>query len=387
MRINEKPIYSFLDVDKVSEKQNKTILQVVLEFEKSIEDPRAKGFVDQSIRQFSDSLFTDGAEGQFPLNGFTALDLNIRRPIENTFALRDVPQLYGGGALETDRGFLENFATNTGRLASGNNNKVNLVDANTEAIQVPIEPIQLGLAVGQIDLMKSDHIGYDIIGQKHKAVRASYNIELDLFNMVGHKGIDGTATVLPTTPRGLLNQTSTYAENVNLTTKLESMDTVALTGVFVNNYIKHLERFAYQPSFAPTKILVYPSLYATLVKPANINNQGTVFRSQLEYIEAQLAVTARTFGAETPRIVMLPYLEANTIFNPLLTEAGTNGTGKIVMYRQDPYILRTRLALDLTPGALVFDPANNQFRRNYVAFIGVPLVFYQKAITYINNAA
>ena len=58
---------------------------------------------------------------------------------------------------------------------------------------------------------------------------------------------------------------------------------------------------------------------------------------------------------------------------------------QVVMYRQDPYIIRSRIAMDLTPGALVLDITNNQLRRNYIAFIGTPLLFYPKHIRYIDN--
>jgi hypothetical protein len=85
---------------------------------------------------------------------------------------------------------------------------------------------------------------------------------------------------------------------------------------------------------------------------------------------------------------VLPYISPTATFagfDPVLNEDGTNNTGRLVLYRQDPYVMRSRLALDLTPGALVYDPANNGMRRNYIAFIGSPLVFYPTAVRYTDN--
>lgn len=393
--------YTFNDSIKNAERGRMTLREYIVRQEKMIEDPRVKGFMDTIVpelhnaRKAEKGIFKDGAEAQFAYNGFTVLDLNIRRPLFNTFAMKHVPHITGGGAVETDKGFFMNYATQHGRLASGNNNKVNLVKSNVETLEAPILPITLGLFVGQIDLMKAETIGYDVIGVEGEAVRYSYQIELDKFAFVGHRGIDGTSTDGTGMARGLLNLTSDQADIINLETdanysfaskKLETMTTDELTEVFVGEYTRFAEDVVFQTDKMPNKWLLWPKLFAKLTKPAYLTSAGTVFKSHLEYIKAQLNEVAKAYGAPEVMFDVLPYLAPSSEFvnfDPILNEDGTNNTGRTILYRQDAQILRSRLALDLTPGAIVYDPANNGMRRNYVAFVGTPLVFYK--VRYIDN--
>lgn len=394
--------YTFNDAIKSAESNRVTLREYILTQEKMIEDPRVKGFLDsQTLAMYKGRKveFKDGAESQFAYNGFTVLDLNIRKPLFNTYALKHVPHIYGGGAVETDKGFFFNYATQKGRLASGNNNKVNLVKSNVETLEAPILPITLGLFVGQVDMMKAQTIGYDVIGVEGEAVRYSYQIELDKFAFVGHRGIDGTTTDASGMARGLINLSSTEATIVDLETttaitpslthkKFEYMSTIELGNVFVQQYTAYARAVVYQVDKLPNKWLLYPDLYAKLTGPAYLTVAGTVFKSNLEYIKAQIQEVATVYGGPEVMFESLPYLSpaaTSENFDPVLNEDGTNGTGRTILYRQDPYVLRTRLALDLTPGALIYDPSNNGMRRNYIAFIGVPLVFYPTAVRYIDN--
>lgn len=403
MAIRYESPYSFNDAMENAKANRVTLREYVLTQERNIEDPRVKGFLDKQTIALSKARraeFKDGAEQQFAYNGFTVLDLNIRKPMFNVYAMKHVPHITGGGAVETDKGFFFNYATQKGRLASGNNNKVNLVKSNVETLQAPVLPITLGLFVGQVDLMKAETIGYDVIGVEGEAVRYSYQIELDKFAFIGHRGIDGTSTDASGMARGLINQASTDVTITDLETatgydfvstshkKFEVMNTSELVNLVIGEYNKYAEKVVYSPDKLPNKWLIYPSLYATLAKPAYITSSGTVFKSHLEYLKAQLNEVATGYQGPEVMIDVLPYLapsSSNTSFDTLLFEDGTNDTGRTIMYRQDPYLMRSRLALDLTPGALIYDPANNGMRRNYIAFIGTPLVFYPTAIRYIDN--
>jgi len=338
--------------------------------------------------------FRDGVEGQFAYNGFTVLDLNIRRPLFNTYAMQFVPHIYGGGAIETDKGFAFNYVTQKGRLASGSNNKVNLVKSNSESLEAPVLPITLGLFVGQIDLMKADTIGYDVIGVEGEAVRYSYQIELDKFAFVGHRGINGGTTDASGMARGLLNDDASTTTDLETTTaytltakKLELMLIDKLVEVVLGEYVAFAENVVFQADKLPNKFVIWPKLFAALAKPAALSSSSSVYRSALEYLRAQLNELAKGFNGPEVEIVSLPYVAPtgqNTSFDSLLIEDGTNNTGRAIMYRQDPYVFRSRLALDLTPGALVYDAANNGMRRNYIAFVGTPLKFYD-VIRYIDN--
>jgi len=399
MNTYESP-YTFKDALLGAEKRNVTLREYILTQEKMIEDPRTAGFLDAQTLALSEArkvTFNDGAEAQFAYNGFTVLDLNIRKPLFTTFSMRDMPHIYGGGAVETDKGFFFNYATQKGRLASGNSNKVNLVRSNVETLQAPILPITLGLFVGQVDMMKAQTIGYDVIGVEGEAVRYSYQIELDKFTYVGHRGIDGTEVDAATMARGLLNLTSTDATTTDLETttlyaltakKFEYMTTKELVKVFTGEYTAYAKAVVFQADKLPNKWLLYPELFAKLTEPAYLTSAGTVFKSHLEFLKAQLDVVAIGYGGPKVMFDVLPYIGPTatfTGFDTVLNEDGTNDTGRTILYRQDPYVMRSRLALDLTPGALIYDPANNGMRRNYIAFIGTPLVFYPTAVRYIDN--
>jgi len=394
--------YTFKDAIQKAEQGRVTLREYILTQEKMIEDPRVKGFLDsQTLALYKarkDVNFRDGAEAQFAFNGFTAIDMNIRKPLFNTFSMRDMPYIYGGGAIETDKGFMFNYATQAGRLASGNNNKVNLVKSNVESLEAPILPLTLGLFVGQVDLMKAETIGYDVIGVEGEAIRYSYQVELDKFAYVGHRGIDGTSTDASGMARGLLNFSSDLVTTTDLkTTSLYSlthtdfanMTTEELVTVFVGEYTEFAKNVVFQKDKLPNKWLIYPELYAQLTKPAMLTSSGTVFKSHLEFLKAQIDEVAKGYGGPEVMFEVLPYIGPSSTyvnFDPILNEDGTNDTGRTVLYRQDPYVMRTRLALDLTPGTMVYDPANNGMRRNYISFIGVPLLFYN-TLRYIDNGS
>lgn len=396
--------YTFNDSLKEAQSKKVTLRELIATKEQALErmvnrdiNLIADSYADMTeARKFENSKeFRDGVEGQFAYNGFTVLDLNIRRPLFNSYAMKFVPHIYGGGAIETDKGFAFNYVTQKGRLASGNNNKVNLVKANAETLEAPVLPITLGLFVGNVDLMKADQIGYDVIGVEGEAVRYSYQIELDKFAFVGHRGIDGGTSDASGMARGLINDATATATDLETTTvytltakKFENMSTDKLVEVVLGEYLAFAENVAFQVDKLPNKWVVYPKLFASLAKPAYITtNAGTVFKSHMEYLKAQLNEMAQGFGGPAVEIEALPYLAPsaqNTSFDATLIEDGTNNTGRTILYRQDPYVFRSRLALDLTPGALVYDSANNGMRRNYIAFVGTPIKFYD-IIRYIDN--
>lgn len=392
--------YSFKDSYTQASKNGLTLRELIQIKEKAVEDPRWSGFLLDSVSKYHQARlgkFQDGAEGAFPFDAFTALDLNFRKPMFRTYAMRDMAHIYGGGAIEKDKGFKRNYNIVNGRLASGNSNKVNLVSVNNETLETSVYPITLGMMVGQIDLMKADQIGYDIVEQNGEAVRMSYQLELDKFAYVGTRGFDGTASDTNVVERGLLNQSgapvldletqTTYT--IGATKKIEGLGIDVFTKVFIGELVEYAKSFAFMVEHLPNKALFYPELWAWLTSPAYITGlAGTVYRSNLEYLQAQVDVWVKAQGGSGFLFEQLPYLSAtaDTVADPILKNAGTNSTGRIVIYRQDPYVMRSRLALDLTPGAVVYDAPNNAFRRNYVAFIGTPLNFYpDKAVRYIDN--
>lgn len=403
--IKFKSPYSFKDAKEEAIKANITLDEMVFNLESKLDHERAGVSLYDATVELHDALlnesnFKDGVDEQFARNGYTVLDLNLRRPAFNSFAFKHVPHIYGGGAVETDKGFFVKPITRQGRLASGNNNKVNLVGDASETLEAPILPITLGLSIGYIDQLKADTIGYDKIGVQHEAVRMSYELEKDAFAFVGHRGIDGTNTDGAGMARGLINFSSDDAVISDLETKVydtpitnktfQTMNTRELISVITQEYVEFIKQVSFDASFAPNKWLVSPEILASLSQPAYLSVAGTVYQSQLEYVNKTLEVLRKTYGAPEIWIEQLPYLApytAQSQFAEYMHEDGTNNNGRTVMYRQDPYIMRSRLALDLTPGALVYDVVNNVFRRNYIAFLGTPLLYYPKQIRYIDNGA
>lgn len=383
--------FTFKDGLETARKQNMTLDELFYRSQLIFDSDKAEVSITDALIEYHDAVLNDGIEKKYAYNGFTVLDENIRRPGFNTFALKHVPHIYGGGAVETDKGFFAKETTVEGRLASGNNNKVNLVNYDSETLEAPIVPITLGLSIGFIDKMKSDHIGFDVIEAHHGAVAKSYQIELDKFAFVGHKGTG----INNDQAKGLLNFDNGDAiyrdieTDYTLDTKvLEEMTTPELLAVISNEYSADASLKVYDPLFMANKLLVYPKFLASLTKPAHITLAGTVYKSQLAVLLETLNTLSSSFGGPEVAVDFVPYTNPRDElgnFDPILNEPGVNGTGRLVLYRQDPYILRTRIALDLTPGALVLDIVNNQIRRNYVAFIGVPLLFYPGHIRYIDN--
>lgn len=386
--------FTFKDGLETAKQEKITLDEVWYNSQLAFETDKAAVSLTDAMAEYHDAILNDGIEGKYAYNGFTILDANIRRPLFNSFAFKHVPHIYGGGAAETDKGFYHKHQAGKGRLASGNNSKITLVDYDSETLEAPIVPITLGLAIGMVDKIKYDHIGFDIVEAYQTAVNISYQIELEKFAFVGHKGtgINNDAA------KGLLNFTSDDAVITNLDTdprfaglsskELQKMNTLDLITVFETEYLADCAEKVYASWALINKILLFPNLLASLSKPAHITSSGTVYRSQLEYLKQALNELSSGFGGPEITIDSVPYtnpLADLGQFDPILNEPGSNSTGRVVMYRQDPYIIRSRIAMDLTPGALVLDITNNQLRRNYIAFIGTPLLFYPKHIRYIDN--
>lgn len=392
--------FTFKDANEIAKSRKMSIDELVYLNQVRWDNPNAEVSLKDAMLEYHDAIlssveFKDGIENKYAYNGYTVLDTNLRRPAFKTYAMKHVPHIYGGGAVETDKGFFTTPILNEGRLASGNQNKVNLVNFASETLEAPIVPITLGINLGIIDEMKYDTIGFDAIAEKQKSVHMSYQIELDIFGFVGHRGIKSGVDT-DTTARGLLNLKEGDAVYRDLQVdgdyglyqekRFEYMTTPQLVDILAEEYLAYLNTIGFDERFAPNKWLVYPALMSKLSKPAHINYAGTVYRSTLEYIKQVFKDWAIAYDTPEVKIEVLPYLgDKIDAFNPLLMTPGVNGTGRTILYRQDPNILRSRIALDLTPGALVYDVVNNQIRRNYIAFIGTPLLFYPGQFRYIDN--
>jgi hypothetical protein len=409
--------YNFFDSLRQAQAKNSTIREIVLSHERAIEDPRAeklfgkemtvavaearrqKLFKDQMAVLLKDSepqLFVDNAPtGQFATNMLERLDLNIRKQALRTYATRDIPFVYGGGAIESVKGFKESFQLPKGGFIGGDTNQVRLVNVDFAPQSVAVKPLTYGLRLGYIDSLKNETLGYDAISKQAEAIQKAWYLDLDRIAYVGARGENGSTSDSGISYGGLLNLTGVT------TTDLETTVNYGLTAkkVELNNINKVIEIIIgelnamalsvdFEPQFMANKILFYKELFAWLTKTAeNTEGTATPFRTNKSILQEALDEWCAIQGFDKIEMVMLPYLsnDISGTKDASMVASGTNTTGRIVIYRQDPQVGYIPLPMDLTGGATVYDINTNAFRRNYISFVGYLLQFYTETIRYVDN--
>lgn len=415
MRINE--TYNFIDMLGEARSANRTLKETILMHEAMIEDPRVKSvfgdeysvvnaevrsqelFAKKMQRLFGDALnvdFGDNAPiGAFSTNALERLDMNVRKQALRTYATRDIPFQYGGGALESIKGFKEAYQLPKGGFIGGDTNEVRLVKVDFKSQFVPVKPLTYGLRLGLIDSMKNEMVGFDAISKMGEAIQKAWALDIDRIAYVGERGEDGTTT--ESGYGGLLNLSGVTAINLEttdlfdeLTTikKLELLDINKVIAIFTKILNARALAVDFEPTLMPNKMLFYKELFAWLNATAqNPSATGTPFRTNRMILQEALDSWCDTQGFDRIRLEMLPYLsnDISATKDPSMVKSGTNSTGMIVIYRQDPYSLYLPLPLDLTGGAIVFDINTNAFRRNYLSFVGYVMNFYTDNIVYVSN--
>ena len=419
--------YDFIDALGTSLKSHRTLKEVILATENSIEDGRSKklskllfndenaldvytsearrqaifaGQMKQLVGDSEPNLFVDNAPiGAFATNQLERLDMNVRRQALRTYATRDLPFVYGGGALESVKGFKEAYQLPKGGFIGGDTNQVRLVNVDFHPQFVPVKPLTYGLRLGLIDSMKNDMIGFDAISKMGEAIQKAWYLDLDRIAYVGTRGENGSTSDVSGAYRGLLNQQSvtpfdletqstyTMAGTVK---KLELMAINAVIQIVIGRLTTQAKEVDFEPQFIVNKILFYKELFGFLSQTAqNVGGTATPFRTNKAILQEALDSWCESQGFDKIELVMLPYLstDASDTKDESLEEDGTNNTGRIVMYRQDAYVGYIPLPMDLTGGAVVYDINTNAFRRNYLSFVGYLLQFYPECISYIDNGS
>ncbi len=405
--------YNFLDMLSESQIKNRTLKETILMHEQSIEDPRTpKGhrvadvearrqalFADQMGKLIGDSvsgLIQDNAPiGAFATNALERLDMNVRRQALRTYATRDIPIQYGGGALESVKGFKEAYSLPKGGFIGGDTNQVRLVNVTFQPQFVPVKPLTYGLRLGMIDDLKNAQIGFDAISKQGEAIQKAWFLDLDRIAYVGARGENGVASDSGVVYRGLLNQTGVVTTDLETTTKytltakkLELLGINKFIEVMIgelNDYAKNID---FEAFLAPNKILFYKELYAWLNQTAvGADGNATPFRTNKAILQEALDSWCDTQDFDRIEMVMLPYLsnDISETKDASMVASGTNSTGRVVIYRQDSYTSYLPLPMDLTGGAVVFDINTNAFRKNYLSFVGYLMSFYSETIRYIDN--
>ena len=407
--------YNFLDSLKQANSRSKTLREMILIQEQGVEDPRVPEdlrianvearrqalFADEMKRLFGDqapSLFLDNAPiGAFATNQLERLDMQIRHQALRTYATRDVPFLYGGGALESVKGFKETYQLPKGGFIGGDTNQVRLVNVDFQAQQVPVKPLTYGLRLGYIDSLKNDQIGYDAIAKNAEAISRAWNLDIDRIAYVGTRGENGSTTDVAGNLRGLLNLenvTTTDLEttaNYDLTTKdLRHLPINKAIEIFIGELNAMASSVDWDVRLIPNKILIFKEYFAWLNQTAvNESGLGTPFRTNKAILQEALDNWSDAQNFDRLEMVMLPYLSHNIsdTKDASMVSSGTNQNGRIVFYRQDPYVGYLPLPMDLTGGAIVYDVNTNAYRRNYVSFVGYYFQFYNESFRYLDNGA
>ena len=415
--------YDFLDTFREAANSRKELKEQVLASESLIQDNRVfalskmltgdeQAFEVQTAEKRRQALFArqmqallgdevggminDNAPiGQFATNMLERLDMNIRRQALRTYATRDIPIQYGGGALESVKGFKEAYSLPKGGFIGGDTNQVRIVNVEFQPQAVPVKPLTYGLRLGFVDSLKNENLGYDAITKNGEAIQRAWYLDLDRIAYVGTRGENGSTTDVAGAPRGLLNFEGVTATNLettdkyNLTVKkLELLDINKVIEIIIGELNEVAQSVDFEPFLIPNKILFYKELFAFLTSTAkNPTGVQTPFRTNKAILQEALDMWCEAQDFDRIQMVMLPYLSHNIseTKDASMVASGANETGRIVFYRQDSYNFYLPLPMDLTGGAVVFDINTNAFRRNYISFAGYILNFYNESVRYLDN--
>ncbi len=421
-KIRVESTHNFIDTLRQAESRKMTVSEQVIMSESMIEDPRASKIYEALLgdsgldlltlearrqalfaRQMqkligdeANGLINDNAPlGAFATNTLERLDMNVRMQALRTYATRDIPMVYGGGAIESVKGFRETYQLPKGGFIGGDTNQVRIVGVDFHAQYVPVKPLTYGLRLGFVDSLKNDTLGFDAITKMGEAIQRAWMLDVDRIGYVGTRGEDGTTTDTAGAYRGILNLENVTITDLETTTdytlttkKLELMDINTVIEVLIGELNDMAQDLDWKAELVPNKILFYKELFAWLNKTAeNATGTQTPFRTNKSILQEALDGWADSQNFDRISMQMLPYLsnDISGTKDPSMVASGTNSTGRIVIYRQDPYVGYMPLPMDLTGGATVFDINTNAFRRNYIAFVGYYLSFYTETFRYIDN--
>lgn len=335
----------------------------------------------------------DGASELFARNGFELIDYTPNLPLYSFFWQGLVPVRYGGGYAETVSAFRLNFQLSEGRVTGTLSNDRILTGVKESKITVPAYPLQFAVGMTHFEMMKSDHINYDVLGFRIEALRLSYQKELEWNAMLGNVGINDIDETSTDFVPGLLNQKTD--KNLNELSAIEytlkkswndmTVDELVRAIVDQANIVKR--DLMYDSRLYPNTLALPPVIMEKLLQPAILNATSNtavgVAMSNFEYIEVTLS---RLFNKRV-MITELPYLDPNTINTVGSTTAGIQAGGefgKFMFYLNDERAMRFNVTLPLTGGS--FYQAHDGFFQNFLS-IYTPLLVIYPTIVYVNNIA
>lgn len=366
-------------------KTNKTLLETYLENEMG--NP-------QGILKLMDTkkgLVKTGDEyaspNQFAVSGYELFDLTPNLPLAQFFHQGIMPVRVGGGFAETVSALRLSYALAKKRLAGGSTNEVNVPEVTPVKISVPAYTFKFGIVQGQVDLLKSASVAYDVLGYKLEVMRLSYQRELDFFAFLGNFGINGITTGSSTFAGGLLNSAEVDAEEVISDWADWTVEDFITNFVRIITYLKTLNRW--NMDVIPDTVVFPPELWERFAQPAVVGTVGAssgagVVMSNLDYLKQQLSVRlGRAFN-----FVELPYISVHAdedYTTAGIVAKGEQSGGQIIFMRNSDKVVRMPIAMPLVGGQLAWSPTEDGYRQNFLAVVGCPMFVYPTGVYRLYN--
>lgn len=343
------------------------------------------------LLNLKDAKINDGVSEFFARNGFELFDYTPNLPLSSFFWNGLVPVRYGGGYAEQVSAYRLAFQMPEGRITGTLSNDRILSGVKESKITVPAYPLQFAVGVTEFELMKSDHINYDILGFRLQALGLGYQRELELMAFMGNEGLNGITPAHIDFKGGLLNQpTNNNADELAAilepaTKNFHEMDLNEWVDYLIKGAEKVKRNLMFNTQFYPNTLLVPPTIWSKWLQAAVIDGVAQtkvgVAMNMVDYLEEALS---RAYGQ---RIIIreLPYLDANA--DNTETTAGIKAGGeygKLVLYRNDDRAMRFHITLALTGGS--YYQTHDGWFQNFLS-IFTPLLVIYPTITYYTNIA
>ena len=345
---------------------------------------------------FLDSLstknnFADGLDGFYAQTGFDLFETTPNLPLSAFFYQGNIGVKFGGGLVDTISVFRINHNLTQGRAAGGNTNDIPTVSVDHQKVTVPAYVFKYGLIFGHIELMRAAKIAYDVLGHNLEALRMSWQKEIEYFAFIGNEGIQGITPKSRDFFGGLLNQKEEDILGIEVLDKdwADIKNAGDWTELIISAFTKILVAMQYDTTKTPNTIAVPSDIFEIWSRPGVVGNDGQAAQgsalalSIADYIERQLSKRA----SYPVRVVELPYLSRTATKETTtagIVANGTNGTGRIVFYRNDESVMRIHIPMELTGGQYAWSPTEDAFRQNYVGLIA-PLLIIYPSLFYIDN--
>lgn len=329
-----------------------------------------ENLTNSKLKTVGDAVKTVNDEGfGFLYNALEYIDAEIHKPLYRYFHYRDIPYIYAGGAMELASFYKSAYdVSDDVPYGSGENGTLKTVKVHLNKNTTRIAPFQYKLKLGLIDQLKSEKIGIDYMNMFEDGVLILHN---KLKDKIAYEGLPGISDSY-----GLINNPNIAVDNASA--QFSAISPIQLFSDLNSALLKAAMACDLDVRYAPDRVLIPTSLFATLSKPLAIagvgNDVTTIGVSLYRYLKDNLARDLAGLGGSID-ILPLPYLET----------AGANSRGRIVIYNFNKDLVRGVVGMELTRGATVIDATDGSVNTFYCAFEGELQFVYEAPIRYIDS--